>query len=97
MRSRPNSPALALHTFSRHWERVPRLTDRDFSGRFAPMGQGGVSPNLCANTGPRVLALCRSVLLHEQDAEYTFQAPTFFLVPGPPPRAASASVARLHL
>ena len=54
-------------------------TDRELIERFARHGDAGAFADLVRRHGPRVLALCRAVLRHEQDAEDVFQA-TFLVL-----------------
>src|SRR5437764_6946352 len=49
-------------------------TDRQLLDRFLALGEEAAFTELVRRHGPMVLAVCRGVLHHQQDAEDAFQA-----------------------
>ena len=60
-------------------EGAAELTDRELLERFTAGHEESVFEALVERHGPLVLAVCRRVLQHEQDAEDAFQA-TFLVL-----------------
>src|SRR4051794_12781677 len=69
-----------LETFLRHLRRLAHrteaggLTDAHLVARYAAAHDEAAFAELLARHGPMVLAVCRRILRHEQDAEDAFQA-----------------------